>query len=201
MDDRFPYWVYAGQQDSSTIRVPSLPPYSHPLGAIGFWQSVGGCETGPAVPKPGDADIVYANCKGRFGRFNLRTGQEKRYYVGAANMYGHHPKDLEYRFQRVSPIHVSPHDPGIVYHASQYLHRTPRRRRHLGDDLSRPHGQRSRDAGHFRSADHSRHHRRGVLQHDLRGARIALSERGSSGSAPMTVRFTSPETTARAGRR
>jgi photosystem II stability/assembly factor-like uncharacterized protein len=39
-------------------------------------------------------------------------------------MYGHNPKDLRYRFQRVSPIHVSPHDPGIIYHASQYVHRT-----------------------------------------------------------------------------
>jgi tRNA (guanine37-N1)-methyltransferase len=39
-------------------------------------------------------------------------------------MYGHNPRDLKYRFQRVSPIHVSPHDPNVVYHASQYLHRT-----------------------------------------------------------------------------
>ena len=47
-----------------------------------------------------------------------------QFYVGAANMYGHNPRDLKYRFQRVSPIHVSPHDPDMVYHASQYLHRT-----------------------------------------------------------------------------
>ncbi|MAG56777.1 MAG: hypothetical protein CMJ83_10840 [Planctomycetes bacterium] len=124
VDDRFPYWVYAGQQDNSTIRVPSLPPWSSPVGAIGYWQSVGGCETGPAVPKPGDPDIVYANCKGKFSRFNFRTGQQKNYYVGASNLYGHNPKDLQFRFQRVSPIHISPHDPGVVYHASQYLHRT-----------------------------------------------------------------------------
>ena len=39
-------------------------------------------------------------------------------------MYGQNPKDLRYRFQRVSPIHVSPHDSGVVYHASQYVHRT-----------------------------------------------------------------------------
>ena len=39
-------------------------------------------------------------------------------------MYGHNPKDLKYRFQRVSPIHVSPHDPDVVYHASQFLHVT-----------------------------------------------------------------------------
>jgi photosystem II stability/assembly factor-like uncharacterized protein len=124
VDDQFPYWLYAGQQDNSTIAVPSLPPYTSPTGASGFWLSVGGCETGPAVPKPGNSDIVYANCKGRFGRYNKNTGQEKPYYVGAQNMYGHNPKDLKYRFQRVSPIHVSPHDPNVVYFASQYLHRT-----------------------------------------------------------------------------
>jgi hypothetical protein len=124
IDDRFPYWLYAGQQDNSTIAVPSRPPYSPPTGPTAYWRSVGGCETGPAVPKPGDPDIVYANCKGRFGRYNFATGQEKQYYVGAQNMYGHNPRDLKFRFQRVSPIEVSPHDPGVVYHGSQYLHRT-----------------------------------------------------------------------------
>ena len=39
-------------------------------------------------------------------------------------MYGHNPKNLKYRFQRVSPIYVSPHDPNVIYHASQYLHKT-----------------------------------------------------------------------------
>jgi len=124
IDDQFPYWVYAGQQDSSTIAVPSLPPYSSPVGPMGYWISVGGCETGPAVPKPGNHHIVYANCKGRFGRYNKITGQEMQFYVGAADMYSHNPRDLKYRFQRVSPIHVSPHDAEVVYHASQYLHRT-----------------------------------------------------------------------------
>ena len=124
IDDQFPYWVYAGQQDNSTIAVPSLPPSSSPAGPVGYWISIGGCETGPAVPKPGNHNIVYANCKGRFGRYNKKTGQEMQFYVGAGNLYSHNPKDLKYRFQRVSPIHVSPHDPEVVYHASQYLHRT-----------------------------------------------------------------------------
>jgi photosystem II stability/assembly factor-like uncharacterized protein len=124
VDDQFPYWVYAGQQDNSTIAVPSLPPYLAPGGTGSYWRSIGGCETGPAVPKPGNHNIVYANCKGRFGRYNKETGQEQQYYVTAADMYGHNPKDLIDRFQRVSPIEISPHDPGVVYHASQYLYRT-----------------------------------------------------------------------------
>ena len=101
VDDQYPYWLYAGQQDNTTISVPSLPAYAHPGGGKGFWMAVGGCETGPAVPKPGDPNIVYSDCKGRFGVYDKRTGQERQYYVGASNMYGHNPEDLKFRFQRV----------------------------------------------------------------------------------------------------
>ena len=124
VDDQYPYWLYAGQQDNSTtIAVPSMPAMrvQDPAALL---VDAGGCETGPAVPRPGDHNIVYANCKGRFFVFDKRIGTEKGYYVGASNMYGHNPRDLRYRFQRVSPIHVSPHNPDVIYHASQYVHRT-----------------------------------------------------------------------------
>ena len=125
VDDQYPYWLYAGQQDNySTIAVPSLPPSAIQNPGTGWIINTGGCETGPAVPKPGDHNTVYANCKGRFGVFNKQTGVEQSYYVGASNIYGHNPKDLKYRFQRVAPIHVSPHNPDVIYHGSQYLHKT-----------------------------------------------------------------------------
>ena len=124
LDDQFPRWMYSGQQDNGTaIMVPSDRP-TEEFPAWEGWLDAAGCETGPAVPKPGEANIVYANCKGRFGRFNRETGQEKQYYVGAWNLYGTNPAELEYRFQRVVPIEISPRDPGIVYHGSQYVHRT-----------------------------------------------------------------------------
>ena len=124
VDDQYPYWLYAGQQDNSTtIAVPSMPPFRAQHNAA-WLVDAGGCETGPAVPNPSNHNIVYANCKGKFSVFDKRIGTERSYYVGATNMYGHNPKDLVYRFQRVSPIHVSPHDPNVVYHASQYVHRT-----------------------------------------------------------------------------
>ena len=125
VDNQYPYWLYAGQQDNySTVSVPSLPPYGHQAGGAGFIMNTGGCETGPAVPNPVDPNIVYSNCKGKFSVYNKTTGQERRYDVGGMYMYGHNPKNLTYRFQRVSPIHVSPHDPGTIYHASQFVHKT-----------------------------------------------------------------------------
>ena len=124
VSDEFPYRLFAGQQDNSTISVPSLVTQRRPGGHVALWESHGGCETGPVVPKPGDPAIVYANCKGRFGLYNRRTGQEQQYYVGFWNIYGHNPRDLAFRFQRVAPIHVSPHNPNRVYHTSQFVHVT-----------------------------------------------------------------------------
>ena len=125
IDDQFPYWLYAGQQDNGTaITVPSLPPYDSPVGPMGYYLPAGGCETGPAVPKPGNHNIVYANCKGCFSVYDKRNGQERNYFIGATNIYGHKPNDLKFRFQRVTPIHVSPNNPKVVYYGSQYLHRT-----------------------------------------------------------------------------
>ena len=76
VDDQFPYWLYAGQQDNySTVAVPSEPPVSVQAGSNSYILNTGGCETGPAVPKP-NSNIVYSNCKGRFGVFDKKTGQE-----------------------------------------------------------------------------------------------------------------------------
>lgn len=125
VSDTFPFWACAGQQDDGTICVPNVPPGTHSgPGPTAWWRSVAGCETGPAVPKPGDPSTVYGNCKGKFSVYDFDTGQEQNYWVGAYYMYGHKPKDLPDRFQRVSPIEVSPHDPNVIYHGSQYVYRT-----------------------------------------------------------------------------
>ncbi len=124
-DNSFPYRLYGAQQDNTTISVPSLPLTTSPPDAYSaWWKQIGGCETGPAVPKPDDPAIVYSNCKGRFGVYNDRTGQEKDYAVGEVYMYGTPPRDLPYRYQRVVPIEVSPNDPDIVYNGSQYVMKT-----------------------------------------------------------------------------
>ena len=121
IDNQFPYRLYGAQQDNETLIVPSLPLNS---GQIAEWRTGPGCETGPIMPHITNPDTVYASCKGQFSRMSLRTGQQKQYWVGAQSLYGSPPSDLIYRFQRVSPIELSPHDSHVIYYGSQYLHRT-----------------------------------------------------------------------------
>src|SRR5919199_204279 len=125
VDNQFPYRLYGAQQDNSTLIVPSKPlTASPPDDPMQQWRQGPGCETGPIMPHPSNPDTVYGSCKGQFSRMSLRTGQEKQYRIGAHSLYGNAGKDLLYRFQRVSPMEVSPHDPSTLYYGSQYVHRT-----------------------------------------------------------------------------
>jgi photosystem II stability/assembly factor-like uncharacterized protein len=120
VDNQYPYRVYGAQQDASTVIVTSLPN----IADARSWQPGPGCETGPIIPHPTMPDTVYGACKGQFSRLNRHTGQEKNYWVGAQYLYGFNPKDMKLRFQRVSPMEISPHDPRVIYYGSQYVHRT-----------------------------------------------------------------------------
>ncbi|SDQ63656.1 WD40/YVTN/BNR-like repeat-containing protein [Flagellimonas zhangzhouensis] len=124
VDDQYPYWVYGAQQDNTTIAIPSKAPTASNPANGSVMMSTGGCETGPTIPMPGNHYMVYNNCKGRFSVYSKKTGLSREYSIGATNIYGHNPKDLKYRFQRVAPIHVSPWDPEVVYMGSQFLHKT-----------------------------------------------------------------------------
>jgi hypothetical protein len=120
LDDEYPYRLYGAQQDASTVIVPSAAPAA---GQPEF-RSGPGCETGPIIPHPTNPDTVYGSCKGQYEWMNLKTGLTKQYWIGAQSLYGNDAKDLNLRFQRVSPMALSPHDPKVLYYGSQYLHRT-----------------------------------------------------------------------------
>lgn len=123
-DERFPYWVYGPQQDNSTVMVANVPPFSWgPDDPAQTWFQASGCESGQIRPIP-SGKIVYGDCKGEFGRYNIETGQEQHYWIYPQQRYGKPPKDMKFRFVRQAPIEVSPHNPNVVYHGSQYLHRT-----------------------------------------------------------------------------
>ncbi|MDQ6677399.1 MAG: hypothetical protein M3Z09_08900 [Acidobacteriota bacterium] len=119
VDNQYPYRLYGAQQDNTTVIIPSAP-----TGDGQEFRFGPGCETGPIIPDTQDAKIVYGGCKGQFSRQNILTNNEQRYWIGAESLYGNPGSDLIFRFQRVSPMEVSPHAPHTVYYCSQYVHRT-----------------------------------------------------------------------------
>ena len=123
LDNQFPYRLYAGQQDNSTISVPSWTRGG--LTPTEDWFSVGGCESGHVAVKAGNPDIVYAGCYiGEITRVDRSTGDSRNVMVYPVLVDGVAPRDLTYRFQWNAPIVFSPHDPDVLYHTSNHVHRT-----------------------------------------------------------------------------
>jgi photosystem II stability/assembly factor-like uncharacterized protein len=124
-DEQFPYLVYGPQQDTGkNLSVPAFPPTAWgPDDPRQLWQAAPGCESGQVRPIP-SGKIVYGDCKGEFGRMDVETGQEQEYWINPQQRYGKNPKDMKFRFVRQSPIEVDPHNPNVVYHGSQYLHKS-----------------------------------------------------------------------------
>lgn len=125
VDNQFAYRLYAGQQDNSTISVSSR--VDGDLAPEQDWRSVGGAESGHVSvhPHPDSAHIVWAgNYIGQVDRSNLRTGESRNMILYPQMGDGVAPRDARYRFQWNAPILISRHDPQVVYHTSQYVHRT-----------------------------------------------------------------------------
>jgi photosystem II stability/assembly factor-like uncharacterized protein len=124
VDNQFPYRLYSSQQDNTTISVPawSSPSTLYPMQS---WRYAGGCETGPVALHPDHPNVLWGGCYGgAINRYELDRDQRRNQILYPQLQLGQAAKDLRYRFQWVAPILVSRHDPSVVYHASQYVHRT-----------------------------------------------------------------------------
>ena len=152
-DNRFPYWVYGGQQESGSAGAESRSDD----GEISFrnWHPVGAEEYGYIAPDPLNPDIIYG---GKATRFNWTTGDVQD--VSPQVLRG------QYRFVRTMPLLFSPVDPHILYLGSNVLFKTT----NGGDsweivspDLTRAQWQMPSVIAAFESDDPEKGRHRGVI--------------------------------------
>ncbi|MDJ0978672.1 MAG: glycosyl hydrolase [Erythrobacter sp.] len=125
VSNHFPYFVCGGQQDNSTICVPSRD-WNH-VDRLGdqYGFAAGGGESGYVTNDPKNHDIFYAGSYGgTLTRFDYSTGQNRRINVYPDNPMGYSAGDIAERFQWTFPIVFDPHDPQTLFVASQHVWRT-----------------------------------------------------------------------------
>jgi photosystem II stability/assembly factor-like uncharacterized protein len=122
-DDRFPYWIYSGQQDSGTLALASRSDY----GQLTFrdWHPVGGDERDGDVPDPADPDVVYgAGLGGRLSKWSARTGQVQNVSPWPVSSYGRRPTSVRYRYSWITPLAISKRPPHAIFLGAQVLFRS-----------------------------------------------------------------------------
>jgi photosystem II stability/assembly factor-like uncharacterized protein len=152
-DNRFPYRVYGGQQESGSAGVVSRGDY----GGITFreWHPVGVEEYGYAAPDPLHPGIVYG---GKVTRYDERTGDVQN--VGPVVV-----RDGAHRFVRTAPILFSEADPHVLFFALETLFKTIDGGRHwnvISPDLTRAAPGVPATLGPY-AADAARSEHRGVI--------------------------------------
>ncbi len=126
-DNRFPYWVYGGQQDNSSVAIPSST-----NGPLIEWQDwiagVGGCESAYVAFDPNNPLLMYAGCyQGIIDEFNLATKMSKGIKAYPESGLGEPSDEVKYRFNWNAPIIVSQHNANTIYHAGNKVLRSTNR--------------------------------------------------------------------------
>lgn len=120
VDNRFPYYVYGGQQDNSTVAIPSR---TNKDGI--YWEDfyrVGGCESAFVAFDPDNPDYIYAGCyQGIISEYDAKRNETRDVMAYAFQGLGSKPADVKYRFNWNAPILVSQHDPSVIYHAGNVV--------------------------------------------------------------------------------
>jgi photosystem II stability/assembly factor-like uncharacterized protein len=156
-DNRFPYWVYGGQQESGSVGIASRGND----GEITFreWRPVGVIEYGYVAPDPLHPDIVYGAGRTEVSKFDWTTGQVQ-------NVTPIPVRSGKYRADRTEPILFSPVDPHILYYAANVLFKTTdggHSWQTISPDLGRAHPGIPTSLGDRASKDPNADQQRGVI--------------------------------------
>ncbi len=122
-DNRFPYYVYGGQQDNSAIAIASR------TGGAGIdwkdWYSVAGCESAYLAFDPDNPEVVYGGCyQGIIEKWMAATRDAKEIKEYPELSLGNPPNRHRYRYNWNAPIITDPHDRSVIYHGGNVVFRS-----------------------------------------------------------------------------
>ncbi len=123
VDDAFPYRLYAGQQDNSSVIIRSRGE----SGSIDVrdWRNGPGCESANVGVNAREPRLAYGGCyQGIIDELDQETGLSREIMPWPAMNLTEPTDRTRYRFNWTAPIVVSQHDAKVVYHGGNVLFRT-----------------------------------------------------------------------------
>ena len=118
-DGNFPYRVYGAQQDNSNLAIDSFSDSG--VITASNWFPAGGGECGFVVADPRNTNVIYSNSENQVVRFDKAVMQSQDISAWPVDNSGHPASELAHRFNWTSPLLLSPHDPDVLYAASEVV--------------------------------------------------------------------------------
>jgi photosystem II stability/assembly factor-like uncharacterized protein len=124
VDNQFPYRIYGGQQDNSSVSIASRE-----LGGGGIdtssWTSSAGGESAFLAFNPDDPKYVMGGSyQGTIEVLDVKASAGTQVMAAPIQYLGMDAKDLKYRYNWNAPIIWSKHEPNVFYHGAHVLLKT-----------------------------------------------------------------------------
>ena len=124
VDNQFPYRIYGGQQDNSSVSIASREFGSGGISPASWTSSAGG-ESAFLAFDPDKPDFVLGGSyQGTIEVVDVKAKAGTNIMAAPIQYLGRDAKDIKYRFNWNAPIIWSKHEPNTFYHGSQYLLKT-----------------------------------------------------------------------------
>ncbi|MEO1263928.1 MAG: glycosyl hydrolase [Bacteroidota bacterium] len=124
VDNLFPYNIYGGQQDNSSVKIASQEIGSRSIGQRSWTYAAGG-ESAFLAFNPDDPKMVLGGSYlGTIEALNMDAKAGTNIMAAPIQYLGRAASDMKYRFNWNAPIIKSQHEPNTFYHAAQLVLRT-----------------------------------------------------------------------------
>lgn len=119
-DNQFPYFVYGGQQDNSTVAIASQT-NGRGIGQKD-WFPVAGGESAFLAFDANDPNTIFGGSyQGNISVYDKNTNTNKDIMAHPIAGLGWLPSEMKYRFNWNAPIVASPQDPTVIYHGANLV--------------------------------------------------------------------------------
>ncbi|HSR38521.1 MAG TPA: hypothetical protein VLL95_06360, partial [Phnomibacter sp.] len=124
VDNLWPYNVYAGQQDNTSVKVASSNPSGYGLSEREWSYSAGGESAFLAFDPNNPKYVMGGSYQGTIEWLDVDAKEGRGVMVAPIQYQALQPKHMKYRFNWNAPIIYSQHEPNAFYHAGNLLFKT-----------------------------------------------------------------------------
>lgn len=124
VDNNFPYRIYAGQQDNSSVSIAHRELGSYSISTDSWEASAGGESAFLAFDPDNPRYVMGGSYLGTIEVLDTKSGASTNIMAAPIQYLGRAASDMKYRYNWNAPIIRSQHEPNTFYHAAQLLLRT-----------------------------------------------------------------------------
>ena len=124
VDNRFPYRVYGGQQDNSSVVIANMELGSGGISRQSWTSSAGGESAFLAFDPDNPRYVMGGSYLGTIEVLDTQAVASTNIMSAPIQYLGRAARDMRYLFNWNAPIIWSQHEPNTYYHAAQFLLRT-----------------------------------------------------------------------------